>query len=394
MRADERGCARRRRRASAFGRIERGRGAAALRTRRARARLPTARFTAVGRAPRDAPRPPCAPGASCAACARRARRRTRRPRPARARRAPRASRIASMRSSTSVQSRKRSASRQRALVEHAHARRAATRSSAASAPAPRPGATRLQSGSADRGIRAVDERLGARVHAVDPEVAFGVVVRQDPELLLADRLEHLAGDALRAASRCSMSGCNAARSPHRGIGDRLASQAPGRLRALSAIACCTHPGHSTETFTCGAIIASSWCSVSEMRDHRVLARVVRTHERRGDEPRDRRGVHDVRFGLLHQQRHERAHAVDHAPQVDADHPLPRRERHLPRQAAAAHARVVAEARARRRSARPRRRPAPASARVGHVGDDALDLRARGLELADGLARARRPRCRR
>ncbi len=79
-----------------------------------------------------------------------------------------------------------------------------------------------------------------------------------------------------------------------------------------------------------------------MRDDRVLARVVRPHERRGHEPGDRRGVHDVRLGLLHEQRDERANPVDHAPQVHPEHPLPGRERGLPRQSAAADARVVAE----------------------------------------------------
>ena len=74
--------------------------------------------------------------------------------------------------------------------------------------------------------------------------------------------------------------------------------------------------------------------------------------------------------------------MDHAPEVDADHPLPRRERHLPRQPAAADAGVVAEhvhaAEARDGGVGERLHLRG----VGHVGDDAFDLGARLAQLGD------------
>ena len=52
-------------------------------------------------------------------------------------------------------------------------------------------------------------------------------------------------------------------------------------------------------------------------DDRVLGRAVRRHARRADQPRDGRGVDDVPLALREHARHERADAVDDAPEVDA-----------------------------------------------------------------------------
>ena len=61
-------------------------------------------------------------------------------------------------------------------------------------------------------------------------------------------------------------------------------------------------------------------------DDRVLRRVVGPHHRRRGEPGDRPGVDDVALVLLDEPRHERADAVDDAPEVHAEHPLPSRLR--------------------------------------------------------------------
>ena len=54
-----------------------------------------------------------------------------------------------------------------------------------------------------------------------------------------------------------------------------------------------------------------------------------------------RHVHDVALLAGGQDaRHEGSHAVDHAPEVDVDHPVPLVERDLPREAAVHYARVV------------------------------------------------------
>src|SRR5262249_45336761 len=58
-------------------------------------------------------------------------------------------------------------------------------------------------------------------------------------------------------------------------------------------------------------------------DDRVLGGVVDAETARRDEARHRRGVDDV-AGLLRRDhaRHERLDAVDDAPEIDAEHPLP------------------------------------------------------------------------
>ncbi|MDY7104812.1 MAG: PQQ-binding-like beta-propeller repeat protein [Actinomycetota bacterium] len=59
-------------------------------------------------------------------------------------------------------------------------------------------------------------------------------------------------------------------------------------------------------------------------DHGPLRRAVGAET--GHDPGHRRRVHDVALVLLLEQRQERAHPVDHTPQVDVDHPLPGLER--------------------------------------------------------------------
>ena len=78
------------------------------------------------------------------------------------------------------------------------------------------------------------------------------------------------------------------------------------------------------------------------REHRVLARVVGAEVADRAERGNRRGIHDVTHILGDEYRHEESTAVDHAPEIDAEHPLPRRERLVPcREPAATNARVVA-----------------------------------------------------
>ena len=137
---------------------------------------------------------------------------------------------------------------------------------------------------------------------------------------------------------------------------------PGRLRALSAIRVGTTPGHSTDT-PIGAP-GSAQLHVEGLRDRHDagLGDVVRRDRRRRDQPGDRRRVDDVgRLALAQHDRHERAHAVDHAPQVDAEHPPPVGERLLPRRARSSPRRRCCTRRARHRSARTSRRPAPPTA---------------------------------
>ncbi len=80
--------------------------------------------------------------------------------------------------------------------------------------------------------------------------------------------------------------------------------------------------------------------------HGVLADVVDAHVGRRQQPGHAGRVDDValegRIGLGRLQHHgrEQPHAVDHAPEVDAQHPLPIFQRVLPDQPARAHACVV------------------------------------------------------
>ena len=79
------------------------------------------------------------------------------------------------------------------------------------------------------------------------------------------------------------------------------------------------------------------------RDDAELGDVVGGHPRTGHEPRHRCGVHDVPLAALREHdRHEGLHAVDDAPQVHAEHPLPVVERELPGVARTGDAGVVAD----------------------------------------------------
>ena len=104
------------------------------------------------------------------------------------------------------------------------------------------------------------------------------------------------------------------------------------------------------------------------REHRVLAHHVGRAERRRGQRRHRRGDHDVAFLAVRElERRERAHAVDHAPDVHVEHPRVVGDRRFPGQPGREYARVVAHdvdapeflarlaPRARRRRRRPRRR---------------------------------------
>ena len=96
-------------------------------------------------------------------------------------------------------------------------------------------------------------------------------------------------------------------SPSGGVAARLQVLGPVAL-ALGDTACCTQPGHSTDTFTCGAIIASSWCSVSESATTACLLALYGPMNGAATRPATDAVFTMCASRLLHQQRHERAHA--------------------------------------------------------------------------------------
>src|SRR5258706_3114950 len=73
----------------------------------------------------------------------------------------------------------------------------------------------------------------------------------------------------------------------------------------------------------------------------MVGDVVRAGARRIDEAGDRRGVHDMALIARHEARQEAAYTVDHAPEIDAENPLPVAYARLPRRAERRDARVVA-----------------------------------------------------
>ena len=87
-------------------------------------------------------------------------------------------------------------------------------------------------------------------------------------------------------------------------------------------------GHSTLTPIGAPDICQLGAQRLRQRHHADLRHRVRREVRdAAHEAGDRRGVHDVaRCSLLQHDRQERVHAVDHAPEVDAEHPLPVRHR--------------------------------------------------------------------
>ena len=120
------------------------------------------------------------------------------------------------------------------------------------------------------------------------------------------------------------------------------------------------------------------------RQHGVLAHVVGGRVRHRRERRHRRGVDDVTLlAALEHDRHERANAVDHAPHVDAEHPVVVLDRLSSTRARRRRRRRCCRRRGRRRSARassPRARSTCSA--LGHVGRDREHLDA---------ARRERPR---
>ena len=76
-------------------------------------------------------------------------------------------------------------------------------------------------------------------------------------------------------------------------------------------------------------------------DHGVLGR-VRSHVRHREQPGSRGGVDDMAFALFEQERDEGSDAVDDAPHVDVDHPVPGGERYLPARTSTSDTCVVAD----------------------------------------------------
>src|SRR4051812_37424254 len=77
------------------------------------------------------------------------------------------------------------------------------------------------------------------------------------------------------------------------------------------------------------------------RHHRVLGDVVGARARRRDQAGDRRRIDDMAFVLRDEARRERPYAVDHAPEVDAEDPLPLGDAVFPGGAERRYAGVVA-----------------------------------------------------
>ena len=104
----------------------------------------------------------------------------------------------------------------------------------------------------------------------------------------------------------------------------------------------TQLGHSTDTPTCEPSASSSNLSVSLSASTAAFDALYGAMLRQVVQRRHRRGVDDVAFVLQPEVRQERVHAVDHAPQVHAEHPLEVAQRQLAeRQPTAADAGVVA-----------------------------------------------------
>src|SRR5213595_3886365 len=125
---------------------------------------------------------------------------------------------------------------------------------------------------------------------------------------------------------------------------RLLAQGEGHVVNTASVAgLISPPGMGAYNVPKHAVVALSESLYHDLRlrDHGVLGHVVCTHPGRRDQSRDRRGVDDVALALREEPRHEGAHAVDHAPEVDAQDPLPVGERVLPHRAERRHAGVVA-----------------------------------------------------
>ena len=145
------------------------------------------------------------------------------------------------------------------------------------------------------------------------------------------------------------------------------------------------PGHSTDTFTGEPDIASSNASASEIPTTACFVAVYGLMNGSAFRPAIDAVLIDVAFILLDQPGHERADAVEHAPEVDAERPVPTRLRDLPHQAAAAaHPCVVAD------DVRGAEVPVRAGREVDHlildrhVGHDVEHIGAAGAQLLGRL----------
>ena len=104
----------------------------------------------------------------------------------------------------------------------------------------------------------------------------------------------------------------------------------GRLRSLSVIRVAMKPGSSTDTPTPASLGVQVEGQHLRQRDHAHLRHRVAGQPADGQHARHRGRVHDVAaLALLQQPGHEGPHAVDHAPEVDAEHPSPVVERERP-----------------------------------------------------------------
>jgi hypothetical protein len=164
--------------------------------------------------------------------------------------------------------------------------------------------------------------------------------------LSRDRVEHLGrhfgrGD-LAAAHRLVA----------HGLADELALGELGIFRRIRAVALAAGDagGHEVRAQQARADLVGDQVQVLVQRLGQAhdggLGRVVDAHVGRREQAGHAGGVGDVAAvarvfgGGFEHHRREQAHAVDHAPQVDAQHPFPVGNGVLPHQAARAHAGVV------------------------------------------------------
>ncbi len=255
-----------------------------------------------------------------AMCAPRARRRTRRPRPARARPARRASTIASIKRVDVAAVEEPHAARQRPLVDACAPRRGATRSSAGSA-------RRLGTACA---IRVGRPSCGFVRSSSDRSRPLTPSTQKSPSsscVRIQNCSSRIASSTLAATSSGGIPFSIKPRSSAAASRDRRPrlppASAPDGSDALSAMFVLTHPGTAPRPSRAAPSSRARGAASPRSRRRRASHALYGPMNGAATSPATDAVFTMCAFGLLHEQRHERTHAVDHAPQVDAEHPLPR-----------------------------------------------------------------------
>ena len=139
-----------------------------------------------------------------------------------------------------------------------------------------------------------------------------------------DRVEHRVGDDRSGGIPAAASALAKSRAPPRlgrvrPVGERRRRVA-GRVADAGLHETRAQHRHADRRSQPGEVVVQRLAQP----DDRELGRAVHAEPGHATEARQRRGVHHVSLVLLEQQREERVHAVHHAPEVDADHPVPHR----------------------------------------------------------------------